>query len=119
MATVAHPNTSAPAGIVPIRPFSELSTDDIPYAGGKGANLGRMTQADLPVPPGFVIGAPAYVAFRQQTGLEQRLSDILDSVDVDNTAALQKAADEARHAVAESEMPGWLAARSRQGAIWS
>jgi phosphohistidine swiveling domain-containing protein len=68
-----------------------------------------MTQAGLPVPPGFVIGAPAYVAFRQQTGLEQRLSDILDSVDVDDMAALQKAADEAKRAVAESEMPGWLA----------
>src|SRR5580692_3439882 len=44
------------------RPFSELSRADIPYAGGKGANLGELTAAGLPVPPGFVVGAPAYAA---------------------------------------------------------
>jgi pyruvate, water dikinase len=110
MTTTAKPAAlSAPADVVPIRPFSQLSTNDIPYAGGKGANLGRLTQAGLPVPPGFVIGAPAYAAFRQQSGLEKRLADLLDSVDVDDTAALQKAAEEARRAVKESEMPGWLA----------
>ena len=38
----------------------ELTRADIPYAGGKGANLGELTSAGLPVPPGFVVGAPAY-----------------------------------------------------------
>jgi len=106
--TTAHPNACAPANLVPIRPFTDLSTDDIPYAGGKGANLGRLTQAGLPVPSGFVIGAPAYVAFREETGLEKRLAKLLDALDVDDTAALQKAADKARRAIADSEMPAWL-----------
>ncbi len=108
MATTADSAVSVPPGVVPIRPFSQLSTDDIPYAGGKGANLGRLTQAGLPVPPGFVIGAPAYVAFRQESGLEKRLAKLLDGLDVDDTAVLQKAAEKARHAIAESEMPTWL-----------
>jgi pyruvate,water dikinase len=108
MTTTAKSAATAPAGVVPTRPFPELSTEDIDYAGGKGANLGRMTQAGLPVPPGYVVGAPAYVAFRDESGLGMRLSALLDDVDVEDTAALQKAAAEARRAVAETEIPAWL-----------
>lgn len=38
-----------------IRTFEELGKQDIPKAGGKGANLGVLAQAGLPVPPGFVL----------------------------------------------------------------
>jgi pyruvate, water dikinase len=95
--------------MVPVRPFSELSSADVPYAGGKGANLGQLTRFGLPVPPGFVIGAPAYAAFRQQSGLAERLDEILGRLDVENTAELQAAADKARRAVADTDMPVWLA----------
>ncbi len=44
------------------RAFSELRREDVDYAGGKGANLGELTSAGLPVPGGFVVGAPAYAA---------------------------------------------------------
>ena len=44
---------------VAVRAFAELSREDVPFAGGKGANLGELTSAGLPVPPGFVVGAPA------------------------------------------------------------
>ncbi len=40
--------------------FADLSADDLPRAGGKGANLGELTRADFPVPPGFVITTDAY-----------------------------------------------------------
>ena len=42
-------------------------------------------------PTGFVIGAPAYAAFCEQTGLRERLAELLDGVDVEDTAALQAA----------------------------
>ena len=42
-----------------VRRFGELSRADVPFAGGKGANLGELAAAGLPVPPGFVVGAPA------------------------------------------------------------
>jgi pyruvate,water dikinase len=109
MTTIAQPSAVVPPGLVPVRPFSELSTSDVAYAGGKGANLGRLTQAGLPVPPGFVVGAPAYAAFRTQTDLGARLDDVLRELDVEDTTALQQAAEEARRAVGESEVPPWLA----------
>ncbi len=43
-----------------LKPFTELSKQDAPTAGGKGASLGELTQAGIPVPPGFVILAEAY-----------------------------------------------------------
>ena len=38
-----------------IKDFKNLGKDDVALAGGKGASLGEMTQAGLPVPNGFVI----------------------------------------------------------------
>lgn len=46
-----------------LKPFSELGKNDAPIAGGKGASLGEMTQAGIPVPPGFVILADAFEYF--------------------------------------------------------
>jgi pyruvate, water dikinase len=109
MTTIDTPHPPAPPDVEPVRPFSELTTADVQYAGGKGANLGQLTQAGFPVPPGFVVGAPAYAAFRLQSGLGERLTDVLSDLNVDDTAALEIAADAARQAVAASEMPSWLA----------
>ena len=41
--------------------FEDLSREDIPSVGGKGANLGELTQAGLPVPGGFVVTAESYI----------------------------------------------------------
>ncbi len=43
--------------------FAELGRGDIAVAGGKGANLGELTRAGLPVPPGFVLTTAAYRTF--------------------------------------------------------
>jgi len=61
--------------------FNELTRNDVPLAGGKGANLGDMVQAGLPVPPGFVITAPAYRQVVQHADLENRISDLLLDLD--------------------------------------
>ena len=43
-----------------IKQFDELGSSDIDQAGGKAANLGELTRAGLPVPPGFVVVTAAY-----------------------------------------------------------
>lgn len=42
-----------------IKKFNEITKDDINLVGGKGASLGEMTQAGLPVPAGFIITTEA------------------------------------------------------------
>ena len=60
-----------------IRPFADLGRGDLADAGGKGANLGELTRAGLPVPPGFVLTTAAYRAFVAGIGDEVlRLADL-------------------------------------------
>ncbi|HLC43541.1 MAG TPA: PEP/pyruvate-binding domain-containing protein, partial [Patescibacteria group bacterium] len=40
--------------------FKDIRKEDIPQVGGKGANLGELTSAGIPVPNGFCITAQAY-----------------------------------------------------------
>jgi pyruvate, water dikinase len=91
-----------------VRPFSELSRQDVAYAGGKGANLGELTGAGLPVPPGFVVGAPAYAAFCEGGGLRERIEQRLADLDVDDTAALEEAAADVREMVEAEPIPDRL-----------
>ena len=39
---------------------NELHVDDIPIVGGKGANLGELTNAGFPVPEAFVLTTESY-----------------------------------------------------------
>jgi pyruvate,water dikinase len=88
--------------------FSDLTRADVPWAGGKGANLGEMTHAGVPVPGGFVVGAPTYASFVDETGLRARLAALLDGLDVDDTAELEQRSAEARELVRGEELPKWM-----------
>jgi pyruvate,water dikinase len=96
-----------------VLPFARLGRGDVDVAGGKGANLGELTAAGLPVPPGFVVGAPAYAAFCEDSGLRGRIAARLADLDVDDTAALEAAAAEVRAEVEREPLPEWLAQRIR------
>ncbi len=105
MSTLA---ASTLASVVATKPISELGHEDVPYAGGKGANLGELTHAGVPVPPGFVVGAPAYAAFCAETGLREKLTEMLKGLDVEDTRALASASAKARALFDETPMPEWL-----------
>jgi pyruvate, water dikinase len=92
-----------------IRAFGQLSRADVAFAGGKGANLGELTGAGLPVPPGYVVGAPAYAVFCDGEGLRARIAERLEAVDVEQGEELERAASEVREMVESQSMPDWLA----------
>jgi pyruvate, water dikinase len=70
--------------------FSEICRDDVPTAGGKGANLGDMVCAGLPVPPGFVITSLAYQRMLASSGLDDTIRGMLDTIDWNNNQALME-----------------------------
>lgn len=86
--------------------FEELKKEDVDIAGGKGANLGELTQAGIPVPPGFVITSATYQKFMDETGITQKIMDILDALDVNNNKELQESAREIKKIIIETEIPG-------------
>jgi pyruvate,water dikinase len=85
--------------------FEELNREDVAIAGGKGANLGELTQAGIPVPPGFVITSRTYDQFINETGIFDEIMDILDATDVNNNQELQQAAKDIKKIINETEIP--------------
>ena len=85
--------------------FSELSNKDVQIAGGKGASLAEMFNSKFPVPPGFVITSDAYAMFLTSSGLDKRIKDRLEKIDVESTEELQKASKDIRKMIEESQMP--------------
>jgi len=85
--------------------FEELKKEDVAIAGGKGANLGELTNAGIPVPPGFVITAVAYDKFIKETGIFDEIMGILDATDVNNNKELQEASVRIKKIIMDSYMP--------------
>ncbi len=96
-----------------VRGFEALSREDVPFAGGKGANLGELTGSGFPVPPGFVVGAPAYAAFCDANNLRGRIDARLESLDVDDPAALEEAAQDVQAMIAAEPLPAEIEAAIR------
>jgi pyruvate,water dikinase len=115
MASATETHGKPPTGVPDehVREFAQLGREDVPFAGGKGANLGELTAAGLPVPGGFVVGAPAYAAYCAETGVRERLAELLDALDVEDTPKLQAGAEAARALFDSTPVPDALAAEIR------
>lgn len=85
--------------------FSEINKNDGVIAGGKGASLGEMTQAGIPVPPGFVILAATFDHFLEQTNLKQEIAARLAEVDPTVMASIERVSVLLREAIHHASMP--------------
>lgn len=85
--------------------FRELGKSDSLLAGGKGASLGEMTQAKIPVPPGFVVLSTAFERFLTKTGLHSEIDSALHSVKHEEMQALEKASETIQELILKGEMP--------------
>ena len=89
--------------------FNEIDKGDIASVGGKGANLGEMTQAKIPVPPGFVVTASAYFEFLSRTKLVNDIPLYLHDLNVNDSKKLQNAADLIKEKISSFPMPSDIA----------
>lgn len=85
--------------------FDSLSKGSTSLAGGKGANLGEMARAGLPVPPGFVVTAAAFLEVLDRAGIRARLDETFRSADVDDPASLVWTSKEMRDLVLQAQLP--------------
>ena len=85
--------------------FADLSRADVAVAGGKGANLGELTRAGLPVPPGFVVTAGAYLRAMEEAGVRDQLRELAVSAPVEDPDATDAAAGELAELVRKAGMP--------------
>jgi len=86
--------------------FNELSKDDVPLVGGKNANLGEMINAGIPVPPGFAVTAYAYKRFINETGIRDKIYDIIrETVKERRPEEYEEASKKIRSLIENTSMP--------------
>ncbi|AUX08145.1 phosphoenolpyruvate synthase [Halalkaliarchaeum desulfuricum] len=84
--------------------LDDVRADDVETVGGKAASLGELTDAGLPVPPGFVVTAGTYRTFIEEAGIDEELFSAVD-VDPEDSAALREAAETAEGLITGTEIP--------------
>ena len=97
--------------------FNEVTKKDIPLVGGKGANLGEMTNAHIPVPPGFIVTVNAYYDFLQRSKISDKIHNLLKPLDPSDSKQLQQIADQVQQVVLDAPMPPELAKEIEQAYI--
>ena len=85
--------------------FKDINKNDIPLVGGKGANLGEMVKAGIPVPDGFVVTAKAYFDFINSTSIKKKIMTELSGLDVDDSDKLMEASEKIKTAILQADMP--------------
>jgi pyruvate, water dikinase len=89
--------------------FNEVTKEDVGIVGGKGANLGEMTRAGFPVPPGFIITAGAYYRFLQENHLDEEIQHILKKVTYEDQKSLEQASEQIQKLILQGNMSEQLA----------
>jgi pyruvate,water dikinase len=87
-----------------IRGFAGIGRSDRPVAGGKGASLGELTRAGIPVPPGFVVTTAAF----EQVVAGTAIRGEIQRLDADDHAAIARITADIRKRIAATPMPGEL-----------
>ncbi|MDC5820577.1 phosphoenolpyruvate synthase [Vibrio europaeus] len=92
--------------------FDGLSMENVDKVGGKNASLGEMvsnlSNAGVSVPNGFATTSYAFNQFLDFEGLDDRIHQLLDELDVDDVDALRKTGATIRQWVLEAPFPADL-----------
>ena len=84
---------------------NELRVNDVPYVGGKGANLGELTSAGFPVPSAFVLTTIAYDHFIDSSKINNDVAKELASIDKGSDDSLAKASVRIRALFEREDIP--------------
>ena len=75
-----------------IRTLDQVDAGSLALVGGKGANLGELVGAGVPVPAAFCVTTAAYRRFLTENRLLPAVTEILASVDYDDPAGIETSA---------------------------
>src|SRR5271156_6955548 len=71
------------------RTLEEIGSGDLPLVGGKGANLGELVRAGLPVPRAFCVTTKAYEKFLAENELVPEILATLSGLDYESHADIE------------------------------
>ena len=79
-----------------ILPFTQIRAKDLPLVGGKGANLGEMTHAGFPIPPGFCLTTAAFQQFIAACPDADEIYRLLDTAAPGDVATVRRVGEQVR-----------------------
>ncbi|HLF74743.1 MAG TPA: PEP/pyruvate-binding domain-containing protein [Anaerolineales bacterium] len=82
-------------------------------AGGKGANLARLTEAGFPVPPGFIISTETYREFVVANRWLATIQSVVEELSAEDAGPLEKASAQIRAAFSVGKIPEEIEAAIR------
>ncbi|MDA8962705.1 phosphoenolpyruvate synthase [Pseudomonadales bacterium] len=89
--------------------FNQLGMNDVDRVGGKNASLGEMISGlfnkGVQVPDGFATTADAYREFIAHQGLDARINEALDSLDINDIKALTATGAKIRQWIIDTPFP--------------
>ena len=88
-----------------VKNLNQIRKEDAATVGGKGANLGEMLGAGLPVPGGFVLLTSAYHEFVKTNDLEHKIIQLLGQLDADSHVSLETATGQIEEWFLTGEIP--------------
>src|SRR3989338_4745048 len=97
-----------------IKSFKQLNKKSVSEAGGKVASLGEMTNARIPVPPGFVVLASSFEQFLKETDLDVEIESILKKVNHKDINSVERASEKIRALIAGAKMPRDIAEKIKK-----
>ncbi len=83
----------------------DVDKNDVPLVGGKAANLGELLRVEIPVPDGFVVDARTFRDFIERTRIKDKIYDILNKINIENSKELEEASKTIREIIVSSEIP--------------
>lgn len=88
-----------------VRLLKEIDKHHVLEAGGKGASLGELISAGIPVPAGFVITSEAFEVFMEETGLRTEIEAALDSVDTKEMHTIENSSERIHALIEKEDLP--------------
>ena len=89
--------------------FNEISISDVDKVGGKNASLGEvyknLSSKGIRVPDGFATSSDAYWLFLEENGIKEQMEEMLQGLDISDTADLQARGKKVRELILASVMP--------------
>jgi pyruvate,water dikinase len=85
--------------------LNEITKNDIPVAGGKGANIGEMIRIGMPVPSGFIVTTAAFERLMQIHNIGDKIKIMLEGVNVEDTSMLMSTSQKIKATIVSQEFP--------------
>ncbi len=85
--------------------LDEVAKNDIPLAGGKGANIGEMIRIGIPVPSGFVVTTVAFDKLMEINDLGDKIRALLEGLNVEDTTMLVSTSQKIKEIIVSQEFP--------------